>query len=96
MKIELKMADDSVREGTAASGATSVLVLGACPECKGTPFYVGGIKGTQSHTHDQHLADAGCLACGKGVGKLVVTVDTIFGIEEDDLVLNHSRCRVYS
>jgi hypothetical protein len=95
MKIELRLGDDTVREGTAAPGATSVLVSGKCPECKGEPFYVGGIKGTQSHTHDQHLADAGCLACGKGVGKLVVTVDTIFGIDADEEMLSRSRCRVY-
>lgn len=74
--------------------ADHVIVEGACPVCKATPFSAGGVKGTMARGHDTFEARAGCLVCGVVSGKLVVKVDTIFGIEEDERVL-HGRARVY-
>lgn len=44
--------------------------------------------------HDTYTSNASCFDCDAPVGRLVVTVDTIFGIEEDEAVL-HGRPRVY-
>jgi hypothetical protein len=46
------------------------------------------------HDHDTHYATAHCAECGARVGRLAAKVDTIFGIDEDDRVLN-GRPRVY-
>jgi hypothetical protein len=69
--------------------ADHVVVAGACP------FKVGGVAGTMSHGHDTYRADAGCLSCLKVLGRLVVVVSTIFGVEEDRAVLVDGRARVY-
>lgn len=45
-------------------------------------------------SHDTYAGTALCARCHKPVGKLRVRVSTIFGIEEDEEVLN-GRCRVY-
>ncbi len=45
-------------------------------------------------TYDTYESDGGCICCATVLGKLVVTVSTIFGIEEDERVLS-GRCRVY-
>lgn len=76
------------------AGAEYVEVEGACPHCKAQPFNAAGVKGTMVRGHDTYTADAGCIACGVPTGKLVVTVNTLFGIEEDERVLS-GRCRVY-
>lgn len=44
--------------------------------------------------HGTYTSDAGCVACKLVTGKLVVTVDTLFGIEEDERVLGR-HYRVY-
>jgi len=61
-----------------------------CPHCElplqaRCPVFTTG--------HDTMRGRAVC-ACGEGVGTLTVKVETIFGIEEDNRVLN-GRCRVY-
>ena len=75
------------------SGAVATVPI-ACPHCKAAaPMAVrgGGIRET---THDTYIADARCVQCGEPMGTLRAKVDTIFGIEEDERVLN-SGCRVY-
>jgi hypothetical protein len=71
-----------------------VVAEGACPHCKATPFKVAG-GGMQPSADDQaYEATARALCCGKGVGTLRAEMNTLFGVEEDERVLN-GRCRVY-
>ena len=44
--------------------------------------------------HDEYVGAARCVDCKAPAGTLRVKVSTIFGIEEDERVLN-GRCRVY-
>ncbi len=79
--------------------APKVLVKGEkkCPACKvehpeGLP--VAG-RHNRIASHDTYEAEAHALCCGARIGLIRVTVSTIFGLEEDELVLHHGRCRVY-
>ena len=69
---------------------------GACPKCKLAPLVCRGRGMTidPNASHDTYRADATCCGCDAPVGVLRVKVSTIFGIEEDERVLN-GRCRVY-
>jgi len=94
MKIELKVSEGDVRvcEHLYAD-AEYVVPTGECPQCKAKPWAVsGGTPVVQGH--DTQTAPAWTRCCGKPAGSLVVTVSTLFGIEEDERVL-HGRCRVY-
>lgn len=62
-----------------------------CPKCNAIKVRGGG-KSRESD--DTWRADAYCLECREPRGMLRVRVDTLFGIEEDERVLN-GRCRVY-
>lgn len=96
MKVYLEIGGarrDTVEAPRADAG--HVVVAGECPDCKASPFKVAGVAGSMTHDHDTYRADARCIACDKGFGKLVVEVSTIFGIEEDRAVLVHGRARVY-
>jgi len=44
--------------------------------------------------HDRYIGTAQCTRCRRDVGQMTVKVDTLFGIEEDNAVLN-GRARVY-
>jgi hypothetical protein len=73
-------------------GAAFVLVDGwACPTCKRS-----GVAGRNQRieSHDTYASDAGCADCKVVVGVLRVQLSTLFGLEEDERVLN-GRCRVY-
>jgi hypothetical protein len=59
----------------------------------GQPLRVAGVKGTGVVDHDTTTCEAGCLRCGKTIGRIVAKACTIFGIEEDARVAQ--RCRVY-
>lgn len=98
-----------VRARVPFDAAAYVLVPGLCPSCghkvaeADVPrdareqrdwWPCAGLKGSMVRGHDTYTSLAGCTACGKLAGKLVVTVSTIFGIEEDERVLN-GRARVY-
>jgi hypothetical protein len=77
--------------------ADHVRVEGACPSCKtcnDDTFRCIGKASAQRVDHDTITAPALALCCGAEVGKLVVTMNTLFGIEEDRAVLN-GRPRVY-
>lgn len=67
-------------------GADHVLADVCCGKIMGADQRIAG--------HDTYEADASCGSCGKRVGILRVKVSTIFGIEEDEAVLN-GRPRVY-
>jgi hypothetical protein len=80
--------------GNPKPGQDSVRFNVGCPHCKTpSPIDVRG-KGIRSHDHDTYYADAEHIGCGGSLGQMRVKVDTIFGIEEDERVLN-GRCRVY-
>jgi hypothetical protein len=51
-------------------------------------------KGKRIATRDTYEADAFCVGCGEQVGVLRAKVETIFGLEEDEAVLN-GRWKVY-
>lgn len=92
MKITLAL-DSGVRIcALPYEGCEHVLPAGCCPFCGDDDWRVQG--GAISHDRDTYRCQAWCLACGAGVGELRAKVSTIFGIEEDEAVLN-SRCRVY-
>jgi hypothetical protein len=93
MKITLTIGDKKLIARRPHDQSTFVEVNAACPRCKIEPMQVQG-NGNSIESRDTYRADARCLACGETVGTLRVKVSTIFGIEEDDRVLN-GRCRVY-
>lgn len=95
MKIRLKLDDGRrLRPKLPYVGAAHVRVEDEpCPVCrKPAPLLVRGVH--QHRGHDVIEADAIALCCDARVGRLVVTVDTIFGLEEDSRVLN-GPWRVY-
>lgn len=65
-----------------------------CPVCGAEPGEVAGIRGTQSHDHDTYRAEAATICCDTRIGTIEVRVSTVFGIHEDEAVLN-GRPRVY-
>lgn len=86
-------------------GCDYVLVAGSCPSC-GTifggslpsVFKVQGKPGSMTREHDRYKSTAVCVECNAVIGQLVVIVDTIFGIEEDEIMSNgghHGIARVY-
>lgn len=81
------------RERAAKPQGDHVRIECPCPHCKASPLLARG-TGIRSHDHDTYYADAVALCCGKPIGRMSTTVSTIFGIEEDERVLN-GRARVY-
>jgi hypothetical protein len=75
------------KKHAAKSEGNYVVVAGACPHCKTEPFNVRG-KGINKTDRDSHYADGHCLKCDARVGTIRVKLDTIFGLEEDERVLN--------
>lgn len=67
---------------------------GACPACDASPFEVAGI-GSRIHDRYTYAAEGFCLACKELVGTMYARMATLFGIDEDELVLTHGRARVY-
>ena len=93
MIITLHLPDGRALPGTLPyPGAKHVLVATSCPACGNHEIPAQG--GETTHTHDTYEAPARALCCGAAIGKLRVKVSTIFGIAEDEAVLN-GRCRVY-
>lgn len=68
--------------------------LDACPACKHpAPVKVSG-DGRRTEGHDTYACNAIALCCRRRIGTVRVRVSTIFGVEEDERVLN-GRARVY-
>jgi hypothetical protein len=95
MKVRLHWNDDEHGAAPPYDGAAHVIVydFDECPFCHAQTLKVRG-RGIRETTHDTHTADAKTVCCDRPIGRLVVTVDTIFGIEEDERVLQ-GMCRVY-
>lgn len=73
-------------------GATHVVVRGKCPGCGCEPFHAQGHADIE-RGHDTYSCSSSC-GCGHPSGRMVVTFSTLFGLEEDERVLN-GRARVY-
>jgi hypothetical protein len=77
-----------------AGSAHAIVENEACPHCKVTPFRIAG-SGKQITTDDRaYEAEGFCLDCLKHVGTIRAEPSTLFGLHEDEAVLN-GRCRVY-
>lgn len=66
---------------------------GACPGCGAAPFIVQG-HGRHRHSRDTFRAAGTAKCCGDSVGYIYANVSTLFGLEEDEAVLN-GFARVY-
>jgi len=69
------------------------IVEGACPGCGATPFIVQG-RGRHRHSRDTFRAPGVATCCGDSVGYIYAKANTLFGLEEDEAVLN-GLARVY-
>lgn len=81
------------RQVRSEHGSVVGTVDGACPGCERTPFLVKG-HGAQRHGERTLRAGVRCVDCGDPVGYVYARIGTIFGLEEDERVLN-GRARVY-
>lgn len=93
-RLEIQHADSvDVRTVHPAPGADRARVDGKCPSCGVEPFFVAG-GGMHRHSRDTLRAGGRSMCCGEAVGWIYAKVDTLFGLEEDQAVLN-GRARVY-
>lgn len=76
-------------------GADHAVVDGACPLCKAQPFKVQGTGARPSSDDRAREASAVAVCCGRAVGTIRAEADTLFGMREDQAVLEHGRCRIY-
>lgn len=94
MKITLTIADVVLDAELPYPHADHVTADMFCPSCKAAaPLKVSG-KGNHIESHDTYAARAVALCCRKEIGTIRATMSTIFGVEEDERVLN-GRARVY-
>jgi hypothetical protein len=92
-KITLHLDAGAVLQVPDPGGASDATLPGvACPACKVEPLVVHGFG--RRHDYDTFYADAMCMQCRARVGELRVKVSTLFGISEDEAVLQ-GRCRLY-
>lgn len=91
--LEINRAD-GIERRTVRPRDSVGLVDGECPGCSAKPFLV---VGSGRHRVDRETLKSGgyCKSCGDAVGWIYLRVSTIFGLEEDLLMLEGSRCRVY-
>jgi hypothetical protein len=94
MRVMANIGGDTVACKVPFVGAQYVIAdLEACPSCGAKPVELRGSAPQQRHDH--YTSDAMTLCCKKFVGQMTAWPDTLFGIDEDQTVLNHGRCRVY-
>jgi len=83
-------------------GSSYVVIATKCPHGCAAPvnatrdevqLKVSG-TGIKHRTHDTYFADAVALCCMRKIGTIETKVETIFGIEEDERVMN-GPWRVY-
>lgn len=103
--IEVRGVEKAVPAFLPYEGCEWVEAFVDCPQCGQTcepesaceparPLRISGQRGRQDIGHDTIKAPAVTHCCRAVIGTIVVRVSTIFGIEEDERVLN-GRCRVY-
>ena len=94
MAVKVSVVDGSgVRHAARVAENSNYVTIDRCPNCRAEPCDVQG-TGITHHDHDTHYAAAVALCCRQRIGTLEACVDTIFGIDEDERVLN-GRPRVY-
>jgi hypothetical protein len=74
---------------------SGVLVCPACGKATGEAGLVVRGSGNHIESHDTYKATAHAACCRRPIGAIRAKVSTIFGLEEDEAVLVHGRCRVY-
>ena len=97
MKVYLLVAGEKRCECTLAfdvADYVTVVTEDGCPQCKSKPLRVHGNGPRPSEDDRAYEADATSVCCGKVVGVLRAEVNMLFGVREDQAVLN-GRCRVY-
>jgi hypothetical protein len=98
MKITLKLPDGAKRVATVPfTGAEHVIVNNTeCPnpECRGYSVRGNGKNRIETDWTEEEDAVCAAGACGEPRGRLYVVLETLFGREEDNRVLN-GRWRVY-
>lgn len=96
MKTTLKLTDGRVLTARPSGAVAIAKALTACPRCREAApagLCVRG-DGRRVESRDTFVANASAVPCGCAVGVLRVRVSTIFGLEEDEVVLN-GPWRVY-
>lgn len=86
--------EDLIQEATRPYQDAMFVRVPTCPICKREPADVQG-KNPRWLDEETCESDATCLDCQKPVGTLRVVLGTLFGLEEDERVLNSGRWRVY-
>lgn len=94
MKVTVIDSATNVRHRATVAGNRKYVTIERCPVCGAEPGEVAGIRGTQSHDHDTYRAEAATICCDTRLGTIEMRVSTVFGIDEDEAVLN-GRPRVY-
>ena len=74
--------------------ADHAIVEGKCPECGSENFGAQGKNMRPSEDDQAYEADGYSTCCKKSVGTIRTEMNTLFGVREDNAVLN-SRFRVY-
>ena len=94
MKIWLEIQRSSgIDRRRVTPDGTHGIANGVCPGCGATPFMVQG-HGRDRYAHDTLRAASTAMCCGDSVGYIYAKTGTLFGLEEDEAVLN-GRARVY-
>jgi hypothetical protein len=91
VKIRLITREGTIDAKLPHEGAKFVEVAYPCSECGS--FQVAGVQSTIVRGHDTYRSKAVCVGCGHACGELEAKVETIFGLAEDELVMQ--RPRVY-
>jgi hypothetical protein len=96
VKITTEVAGKTFAVAPPFDGADHAVLVGAdaCPSCGARgPVKLAG-RNKRVEGHDTYAADGEFLCCGASSGTIRAVVSTLFGLEEDEAVLN-GRCRVY-
>lgn len=95
MKVTLQTAAGRRQDVRVSANGEHVELDVPCLVCgHAEPTLVRG-QGRRIESRDTYAAEAMTVCCEAAVGVLRVTVDTIFGLEEDEEMLVHNRPRVY-
>lgn len=94
MNLSITIDDQQHSIENVDSSSAQVKGMECCPRCKAKgPVRVAG-KNLRIESHDTYASDGLALCCMKRLGTIRAVMSTIFGLEEDERVLN-GRPRVY-
>lgn len=96
MKMWLTCEGERVAIATPFEGADHAVVTGgACPGCGASPFKIAGDGRRPSIDDRAWEADGYALCCKRCVGVIRVEPSTLFGVREDEAVMNRYGTRIY-